>query len=432
MGAGVLTSVVGMGWRAIQRRGGGGQGGAGRVIETRSRARLLSLQKRSDIGLMGMRDISSGIRAQSMLTHLTARGLNGRVSVDTDLYPDINLITGSNGSGKTTILKLLWYSMSGNIERIAQEIKFDFVDIKSTKFSMSFERKNDLVIINYKIGKSRNKKIECSVEHMAEEIPPIYEMNHAIADVGQSVFFPTFRRVEGGFSIGTPHLRPRRGYVRDLGAGIQEALERLAGALSVGQHRFVCSISTSDIVNLVTKRYADVSQSTNLAHSKLVGSIIKDIDNLDVTDFGQKLDAALDVIHRIRDITQEFKINQEHILAPFSALSDTISKLFVDKRIKITESVFLGDELESIPSDMLSAGEKQVLSFLVYNAFYSKVPFFIDEPELSLHVDWQRALFGILDRQKTGNQFFIATHSPFIYASYKDREILVGKNRGGE
>lgn len=367
-----------------------------------------------------------------MLTHLTARGLNGHVSVDTNLYPDVNLITGANGSGKTTILKLLWYSISGNIERIAQEITFDFIEIKSDKFSMSFERKHKTVNIIYKIGKLKSNSFSCSVEQMAEEVASVYDMNHAIAEVGQSVFFPTFRRVEGGFSIGTPHLRARRGYMRDFGASIQEVLERLAGALSVGQHRFVCSISTSDIVNLVAKRYADVSQSTNLAHSELVGSIIKDIDALDVADTFQELEAAIGVIHRIRDITQKFKINQEHILAPFSALSDTISKLFIDKGIKMTDGVYFGDELESIPSDMLSAGEKQVLSFLVYNAFYSKVPFFIDEPELSLHVDWQRSLFGILDRQKTENQFFIATHSPFIYASYKDREILVGKHRGGE
>ena len=53
-----------------------------------------------------------------------------------------------------------------------------------------------------------------------------------------------------------------------------------------------------------------------------------------------------------------------------------------------------------------------MLSFLCYNAFYNNTPIFIDEPELSLHVDWQSLLLTTLLEQSTGNQFFVATHSP--------------------
>ena len=56
---------------------------------------------------------------------------------------------------------------------------------------------------------------------------------------------------------------------------------------------------------------------------------------------------------------------------------------------------------------------------------------FIDEPELSLHADWQRQLFPILARQQSSNQFIVATHSPFIYSKYPDKEIeLADKLRG--
>ena len=67
-----------------------------------------------------------------------------------------------------------------------------------------------------------------------------------------------------------------------------------------------------------------------------------------------------------------------------------------------------------------------MLSFLCYNAFSENTVIFIDEPELSLHVDWQRLLLPTLLEQETGNQFFIATHSPFIYAKYPDKEIPLG------
>ena len=71
-----------------------------------------------------------------------------------------------------------------------------------------------------------------------------------------------------------------------------------------------------------------------------------------------------------------------------------------------------------------------MLSFLCYNTFSKNAVMFIDEPELSLHVDWQRLLLPTLMEQETENQFFIATHSPFIYAKYPDKETLLGDDRG--
>ncbi|MYA99463.1 ATP-binding protein, partial [Candidatus Poribacteria bacterium] len=82
----------------------------------------------------------------------------------------------------------------------------------------------------------------------------------------------------------------------------------------------------------------------------------------------------------------------------------------------------------SISSDKLSSCEKQILSFLSYNAFYNNTPIFIDEPELSLHIDWQRLLLPTLLDQSTGNQFFIATHSPFIFSGYRHKEIPLESN----
>ena len=55
---------------------------------------------------------------------------------------------------------------------------------------------------------------------------------------------------------------------------------------------------------------------------------------------------------------------------------------------------------------------------------------FIDEPELSLHVDWQRILFRMLMSQGSTNQFIIATHSPFIYSQYPQKELFLNVDRG--
>ena len=52
-------------------------------------------------------------------------GLFGRK--ETVLYEfnnDLNILTGRNGSGKTTILKLVWSIISGNISLAIKEINF--------------------------------------------------------------------------------------------------------------------------------------------------------------------------------------------------------------------------------------------------------------------------------------------------------------------
>ena len=90
----------------------------------------------------------------------------------------------------------------------------------------------------------------------------------------------------------------------------------------------------------------------------------------------------------------------------------------------------IGESDDAIDSRMLSAGEQQMLSFLCYNAFYEDSVVFIDEPEISLHLDWQRRLFPSLMRQQTSNQFIVATHSPCIYSKYEDKELILSEEKG--
>jgi len=68
----------------------------------------------------------------------------------------------------------------------------------------------------------------------------------------------------------------------------------------------------------------------------------------------------------------------------------------------------------------LSSGERQILTML-YSAsrtrFLSGV-FLIDEPELSLHIDWQRIVLRELQSQSSGRQIIACTHSPEVGADH--------------
>ncbi|RKZ41205.1 MAG: hypothetical protein DRQ49_05855 [Gammaproteobacteria bacterium] len=132
-------------------------------------------------------------------------------------------------------------------------------------------------------------------------------------------------------------------------------------------------------------------------------------------------------LKEIQSKVDEVKTQKEELLRPFTVLSDTVKEIFQYEGIQITDTMTLGNALGSMASEKLSSGEKQMLSFLCYNAFINHSIILVDEPELSLHVDWQRLLLRILMQQGTQNQFIVATHSPFIYAKYPEKELRLDK-----
>jgi predicted ATPase len=129
------------------------------------------------------------------------------------------------------------------------------------------------------------------------------------------------------------------------------------------------------------------------------------------------------------NIEETEKIRTE-LYRPFTVLLNLIKQFFEYKGEKWSRDLSIENLRDIILANKLSAGEQQMLSFLCYNAFSKNTIIFIDEPELSLHPDWQRRLIPTLLAQGTTNQFFIATHSPFIYAAYADKEFILNKDKG--
>lgn len=281
-------------------------------------------------------------------------------------------------------------------------------------------------------------------KELARREEVVEEANYlTVEKLHTSIFFPTFRRIEGGFSMTDSFSYGQRRVVRSgkelvirdnhgYGSEIQEALESHANKLSVEKHKFVSSISTVDIQQLVTRKHTDATTKVDDYSKSLSEKIFSEIRSYRQTNSSDEnaLKDAISTLDKINQDVIEFEKVREEAFKSLSVLSNIIVTIFKHKGIRLNPRVTLGDIDQSISSDSLSAGEKQMLSFLCYNALYSDCPFFIDEPELSLHVDWQRILLDVMVEQKTNNQLFIATHSPFIYTQFEDKEIMIGDNRG--
>ena len=378
-----------------------------------------------------------------MIRRIEVKGLNNRVSDVWEFNKDLNVITGRNGSGKTTLLKLIWYLISGNVVQVLSEIVFESVSIETDSFSLS------LVKVEPDAGKFKctftdeePMDVDFNMPLQGDDFLKLSESDRLFDRVrNRSLFFPSFRRIEGGFNYLSEFttevsawLRLENSTWRSAVEGmemLQKATSQFSADLSVnGKHQFIAAISTDDIVELLNRKYTTVSTQTNVLYEQLSKNIAQTISETKEPDNERKDASSVleDIQKRLEQVTKQ----RESLLKPFSVLSERTLDILQCKGIRINEAITLGEEDGAIESDKLSAGEKQLLSFWCYNAFSENTAIFIDEPELSLHVDWQRTLLRTLLEQGTGNQFFVATHSPFIYSKYPDKEILLDENRGGE
>ncbi len=76
------------------------------------------------------------------------------------------------------------------------------------------------------------------------------------------------------------------------------------------------------------------------------------------------------------------------------------------------------------PEDVLSSGERQIACLIYASTHLGRDSdnrvVLIDEPELSLHIDWQRKLLGEMQRQVGTQQIIVCTHSPDIGAEHEE------------
>lgn len=365
------------------------------------------------------------------LESISVTGLFGKTApVRYDFHHDLNIITGRNGSGKTTIIKLAWLIMSGNIYWALKEINFKACKLVTSEYTcivtkianiycrIDLQMKNGETYLFEDGGPDGNADW---VEPSEEQAAPF------LIGTGSSIFFPTFRRIEGGFSLDvTRRVKPRAG--NRSGGDIDEALTSLSNKMSNEEHLFVAAISSQDINSILLKKFASLSEEINIFQAEVSRNVIEKIKQHQKSN-SQARDADT-LLAETRQEIEKIETFRTESMRPLEAVRMLVEKLFQHAGISFDRRLSFGDAAEAVTSDVLSAGEKQMLSFICYNAFHQNAIIFIDEPELSLHVDWQRQLYRILKKQNPTNQFIFATHSPFIYGKYPDKEVAIGVDRG--
>ena len=120
------------------------------------------------------------------------------------------------------------------------------------------------------------------------------------------------------------------------------------------------------------------------------------------------------------------------VLDRVSLLQEIVTRRFLYKRLEVDGNRGLrvvSDEGQDLGLSMLSSGEQHELVLLYDLLFNVKAGslVLIDEPEISLHVSWQKRFIEDLRRISSLVQFrsIVATHSPQIAGKWIDRMITL-------
>jgi predicted ATPase len=186
----------------------------------------------------------------------------------------------------------------------------------------------------------------------------------------------------------------------------------------------------------------DLSESVRSSHNLAteIKQLLIDINELDSEELSKWVDGHKgevppeDVIHkRMRRFTDAFNKMFPH--KHFVGIDNQNGQ----KKVLFQE---YGREMEI---DQLSSGEKQIVfrgGFLLRNlGTITGAPILVDEPELSLHPQWQLKIVNFLkslfidDLGQQTSQLIVATHSPFIIHNdmrANDKVIVLKKNDKGD
>lgn len=363
-----------------------------------------------------------------MLKSIYIESLFGLYTYQLDIMPDgsepIRFITGPNGYGKTTILRILHSIYTCNIKSLA-DIRFtslqlyfsDGYIIKVTQEIHTEEETNsdEDVLRNINLNISLYKGTDDST-------PTVLSWNsNEDTDISTQLLnikiyldsTPLYYLTDGRLvdSNGEAAINDDAVKMKEL---LTNAYNRINDALSARMSSQNADISEEEYYRLKNKFEDDIN--ILIWSGLLKDNPLIDFDKNNIVYF-----SALS-----QSVKECMEIEQPLILK-LRSLKNIISKAdFANKQLEVDKTYGFrfranNEERTIIFGDMLSSGEQQTLIMTVELLFFApdESLVLIDEPEISCHMMWQMDfLTNLRDITKLRQlQCIVCTHSPQIFSS---------------
>lgn len=261
-----------------------------------------------------------------------------------DLNEELTVLVGANGTGKTTILEVIYNVLSGNIEYFFDDDNFKSVTVELENNYRIKIRHNEIYI--------NDEKVDTSNEFFTKQ---------------KVIYFPSEVAFKNYEITGPSKLDT-----------IDKDITLNADKMGKDLKQF-----------LVNQKYQDLS---------------------DIAD-GNTENANR--INRFKQIYNEFLSGKKFV----GIDNDSFEPIFE-----------LDDTKKRITIEKLSSGEKQIFykgGSLIQYGENKKIIVLIDEPEISMHPEWQQKILKFYRNINPNAQFAFATHSPHIVSCCKKEEIRV-------
>ena len=304
------------------------------------------------------------------------KNLWGRYDIEWNLDPSVNVLSGINGSGKSTVLDCIASIVTtGSIIKPLLDKKIRQVMVTfSNDEKITFRRVKDS-IKNLELDAKNDKNIHGLISDLKEKEGKNYKKINSI-DFGVTSFGNT------QFNLEKLH--------KYLEFDVISTFDKLLNQ-NDSPHEKVKTELDKDIFFLNQKYLAYQNNILN----KTVKALSNGSDLEEIKNITRKRERLLDII----DIL--FKDTGKN----------------VDRNIEgsNTDIAFISGK-DTLTPYQLSSGEKQILVILLTVLIQNNRPtiLFMDEPEISLHLDWQRKLIQYIKELNPNVQIILATHSPGI------------------
>lgn len=261
-----------------------------------------------------------------------------------ELNNKLIVLVGENGTGKTTILEIIYNVLSGNIEYFLDDDNFKSVMVE-------LENNDKIKIIHNEIY-INDEKVDFKNEFFAKQ---------KVMYLPSEVAFKNYE-ITGPSKLET----------------VDKDITLNAEKMSKELKQF-----------LVNQKYQDLNDIAN-------GSI-----------------ESANRINKFKKIYNEFLSGKKFV----GIDNDSFEPIFELDKTK-----------EKITVEKLSSGEKQIFykgGSLIQYGENKEIIVLIDEPEISMHPEWQQKILKFYRNINPNAQFIFATHSPHIVSCCRKEEVRV-------